>query len=108
MWAEGRGHDEVGGEEGELDHHRLRVVEVEDHLQVGNDDVIQAGDEPPHEKQGGENCQGSEIAPGLPFAGATSRDAEGRVWSGHVNSFCTECQEIGERGYPLGPARNCA
>jgi hypothetical protein len=42
---------EVGGEEAELNQHRLRVVEREQFLQLGQDHVIEAGDAAEDEEQ---------------------------------------------------------
>ena len=59
--AEGDGGDGVGGEEAELNQQRLRVVQREDFLQVGDQDVVHAGDETHHEEQTGEDGEGLVI-----------------------------------------------
>ncbi len=43
--AAGDGHDEVGAEEAEVDHQRKDIGEVKEVLEVGDEDVVQRGDE---------------------------------------------------------------
>ena len=84
--AEGDGGDGVGGEEAELNQQRLRVVQREDFLQVGYQDVVHAGDEAHHEEQTGEDCEGLVIV--LMRAGLRRRSSNcchGRIlgwWAG--------------------------
>ena len=54
--ASGEGEDEVGGEEGELHQHDLSVVELEDALEVGDEDVVETGEESPHEEEHGRDA----------------------------------------------------
>ena len=73
--AEGDGGDGVGGEEAELNQQRLRVVQREDFLQVGDQDVVHAGDEAHHEEQTGEDGEGLVIV--LVRAGLRCRSGNG-------------------------------
>ena len=49
--ARGHGHHEVGAEKAELDQHRLNVTQLERRPQVRDQDVVERGDQPPHEEQ---------------------------------------------------------
>jgi hypothetical protein len=51
-----RRHEEVRGEEAELDERRPRVVELEDRLEVRDDDVVQARQKPDEEEQNDEHA----------------------------------------------------
>ena len=59
--AGGLGEDEVGGEEGELDHHGLGEAELEDGFEMGDEDVVEAGEETPHEEEHGGDRHGSDV-----------------------------------------------
>ena len=45
------GENKICSKEGKLNQHDLRVIQVENRLQVGDKNVIEAGEESPHEKQ---------------------------------------------------------
>ena len=51
--AGGNRHQRIRGEEAELHQHGLRIAQVENAFQVGNQDIVHAGDEAHHEKQRG-------------------------------------------------------
>ena len=51
-FAAGIAEDEVRREEGELDEHRFGVAELEDAFEVGDDDVVEAGEKTDHEEEG--------------------------------------------------------
>ncbi len=48
----GDGHHEVRTEETKLNQHGLRVVQLENVLQMGNQYIVEAANKPPHKKQG--------------------------------------------------------
>ncbi|MNE51769.1 hypothetical protein D3C80_1464140 [compost metagenome] len=58
----GEGHDEVGGEEAELDQRGLHIGEGEHRLQVRDEDVVQRSDQAPHEEQQGQYREGAGVA----------------------------------------------
>ncbi|EQB06261.1 hypothetical protein V475_06650 [Sphingobium baderi LL03] len=47
----GQGNDCIGREKGELRQHRLRIAELEKLLELGNQDIVEAGDAAPEEEQ---------------------------------------------------------
>src|SRR6185437_9935985 len=55
-------HQEVGAEKGELHQHHFGVVELEARLQMRNQDVVEAGQEAPHEEDRGEHAQRQRVA----------------------------------------------
>ena len=52
---------EIGREEAELDQHRLHIAQREHRLQVRDEDVVQRGDQTPHEEQRGQDRQRSGV-----------------------------------------------
>jgi len=62
--AGGHGHHEVGGEEAKLDQHGLHIAQREHRLQVRDEDVIQRGDQAPHEKKRGQYRERPGVALG--------------------------------------------
>ena len=76
-------HQEVRAEKGELHQDRLRVVELEDRLQVRDQDVVEAGQEAPHEEDRGEHAQRQPAAGvGRPGRAVIRRGADGKGRSG--------------------------
>jgi hypothetical protein len=62
MAARRQGDDEIGGEEGRLHQHRLGIAQREQVLQLGDDDVVQAGDAAEDEEQGeDEDAQAGDV-----------------------------------------------
>src|SRR6185312_8834688 len=69
-------HQEIRTEKGELHQDRLGVVELEDRLQVRDQDVVEAGEEAPHEEDRGEHAQ-RQPAAGVGRAGCAVVRREG-------------------------------
>ena len=63
-------HHEVGPEEAEIHQVGLGIAQAEDGLEVGNQDVVETGDEAHHEKQHRERAQRRAVARGLPAGGS--------------------------------------
>ncbi len=66
--ARGQSEDEIGREEGELDEEGLAVVQAEDSLKVRDEDVVETGEEAPHEKEHRGDAHGADVG-GLWVAG---------------------------------------
>ena len=64
-------HQEVRAEEGELHQHHLRIAELEAGLQVRDQDVVEAGQEAPHEEDRGQHAHRQRMGgvAGAPGAG---------------------------------------
>ena len=78
--------DEVGREEGELNHHGFGVVELEDALEVRNDDVVETGEKTHHEKQCGRDGHGTNVSLHLWIVVVTG-GTDVAYWDGQGSSF---------------------